>query len=118
MIRPSADSEIYLYRHAVDMRKAANGLVTIVEGEMNLDPFSSKLFIFCNRARTIIKVVTWDGNGFILLVKRIEKGRFKWPTQLPIDCVRLNAQQVSWLIDGYDLTLVQGHSSLPHHTVL
>ena len=118
MIRPSSDSEVYLYRHAVDMRKGANGLVTIVEGEMNLDPFSSKLFIFCNNARTIIKLVGWDGNGFVLLMKRIEKARFKWPRHLPLDCVQLNAQQVSWLIDGYDLTLLQGHSSLPHHTVL
>ena len=100
------------------MRKQANGLVAIVEGEMNLDPFSSKLFIFCNNARTIIKLVAWDGNGFILLMKRIEKARFKWPHNLPLDCVPLNAQQVSWLIDGYDLTLVQGHSTLPHHTVL
>ena len=100
------------------MRKQANGLVAIVEGEMNLDPFSSKLFIFCNSARTIIKVVGWDGNGFILLMKRIEKARFKWLHHLPLDCVQLNAQQVCWLIDGYDLTLLQGHSSLPHHTVL
>ena len=118
MIRPSADSEIYLYRHAVVMRKAINGLVAIVEGEMNLDPFSSKLFIFCNNARTIIKMVGWDGNGFILLMKRIEKARFKWPMHLPLECVQLNAQQVSWLMDGYDLTLLQGHSELPSHTIL
>ena len=118
MIRPSTDSQIYLYRHGVDMRKAINGLVGIVEGEMHLDPFSAKLFIFCNNARTIIKMLAWDGNGFVLLIKRIEKARFKWPTHLPLDCVQLNAQQVSWLIDGYDLTLQQGHSQLPHHTVL
>lgn len=107
MIRPSSDSEVYLYRHAVDMRKGAYGLVAIVEGEMHLDPFSSKLFIFCNNARTIIKAVAWDGNGFILLVKRIEKARFKWPRDLPLDCVQLSAQQVSWLMDGYDLTYLQ-----------
>ena len=45
-----------------------------------------------------------------LLMKHIEKARFKWPHHLPLDCVQLNAQQVSWLIDGYDLTLAQGHS--------
>ena len=44
MIRPSDDSVIYLYRYPVDMRKAINGLVAIVEGDMELDPFSSKLF--------------------------------------------------------------------------
>ncbi len=112
------DSAIYLYRHPVDMRKSINGLVAIVEGQMNLDPFSSKLFVFCNSARTIIKMVGWEGNGFILWMKRIEKARFRWPVNLPIDQVELNARQINWLLDGYDLTLLQGHSSLPHHTVL
>jgi len=54
MIRPCDHSVIYLYRHPVDMRKAINGLVAIVEGDMGLDPFSSKLFVFCNHARTIL----------------------------------------------------------------
>lgn len=47
------------------MRKAANGLVTIVEGEMNLDPFSSKLFIFCDKARTIIDQGQYSLSYFI-----------------------------------------------------
>ena len=51
-------------------------------------------------------------------MKRLEKSRFQWPHQLHLDVVDLNAQQVAWLLDGYDLTLMQGHASLPHHTVL
>ncbi len=109
---------IFLYRHPVDMRMSINGLVAIVEGEMNLDPFSSRLFIFCNNARTIIKLVGWDGNGFVLLLKRIEKARFRWPVNLPLDTIQLSAQQINWILDGYDLTLLQGHSTLLHHTVL
>ena len=77
MIRPSADSTIYLYRQSVDMRKSINGLVAIVEGEMELDPFRSALFIFCNTNRTLIKMVGWEGNGFILWMKRIDKSRFR-----------------------------------------
>ncbi len=100
------------------MRKAINGLVAIVEGEMQLDPFTSHLFVFCNRARTLVKLVGWEGNGFVLWMKRLEKARFKWPSKLPLDIIELNVQQVNWLLDGYDLTLMQGHSSLPHHTVL
>lgn len=119
MIRPSDDVGcIYLYRHPVDMRKAINGLVAIVESEMALDPFTSRLFIFCNTARTIIKMVYWEGNGFALWMKRMEKSRFKWPRHLPLDVIELNAQQINWLLDGYDLTLMQGHAILPHHTVL
>ncbi len=85
---------------------------------MELDPFSSKLFVFCNAARTIIKLVGWDGNGFVLLLKKIEKARFLWLVNLPMDQVELNAQQINWLLDRYDLTLLQGHATLPHHTVL
>ena len=85
---------------------------------MNLDPFSSKLFIFCNSARTIIKMVSWEGNGFILWMKRIEKARFRWPINLSMDQIELTARQINWLLDGYDLTLLQGHATLPYHTVL
>ena len=113
-----ASGTIYLYRQPVDMRKAINGLVAIVEGEMELDPFSAALFVFCNRKRTLVKMVGWEGNGFVLWMKRLEKARFKWPTSLPLDIVELNAQQINWLLDGYDLTLMQGHATLPHHTVL
>lgn len=118
MIRPSADACIHLHREPVDMRKAINGLVALVEAEMALDPFSAELFIFCNRQRSIVKMVMWEGNGFVLWMKRLEKSRFKWPATLPLEVVELNAQQINWLLDGYDLTRMQGHHFLPHHTVL
>ena len=119
MIRPSADSgTIYLYRQPVDMRKAINGLVAIVEAEMDLDPFSASLFVFCNRNRSLVKLVVCEGNGFVLWMKRLEKARFKWPLMLNLDVVELNAQQINWLLDGYDLTAMQGHALFPHHTVL
>lgn len=119
MLRPSAECRaVYLYRKPVDMRKAINGLVAIVEGQMSPDPFSSRLFVFCNNNRSIVKCVYWEGNGFALWMKRLEKSRFQWPTQLPMDVIDLNAQQINWFFDGYDLTFMQGHASLPHHTIL
>ena len=54
--------------------------------------------------------------GSVLWMKRLEKARFKWPLMLNLDIVELNAQQINWLLDGYDLTLMQGHVFLPHHT--
>ncbi|MBL4671634.1 MAG: IS66 family insertion sequence element accessory protein TnpB [Arenicella sp.] len=118
MIGPSDDSMIYLYRQSVDMRTAINGLVAIVGGDMQMDPFCSKLFVFCNSARTIVKLVGWEGNGFILWMKRIDNARFRWPVDLPMGSIDLNAQQINWLFDGYDLTRLQGHATLVHHTVL
>ena len=118
MIRPTGDVRIHLYRHPVDMRRAINGLVAMVEGELELDPFSADLFIFCNRARNLVKMIAWEGNGFVLWMKRLEKSRFKWPLSIPIDVVQLNTQEINWLLDGYPLTIQQGHQQLAHHTVL
>jgi transposase len=118
MIRPSGDVRIHLYRQPVDMRKAINGLVSIVEGEMEADPFSADLYIFCNRARTLVKMVAWEGNGFCLWMKRLEKSRFKWPLSGSETVLQLTVQEINWLLDGYPLTVTQANGSLPHHRVL
>lgn len=117
-LRPDGAGSIYLHRHPVDMRKSINGLVAIVESDMALDPFSASLFVFCNRTRTLVKLVGWEGNGFVLWMKRLDKLRFQWPLSLELDTIELNAQQVNWLLDGYELTRMQGHAVLAAHTVL
>jgi transposase len=95
------------------MRKAINGLVAMVEGELELDPFNADLFIFCNRSRNLVKMIAWEGNGFVLWMKRLEKSRFKWPLSMPIDVLQLNTQEINWLLDGYPLTITQGNGQLP-----
>jgi len=64
------------------MRKAINGLVAVVEHSFQLDPFSEALFVFCNGSRDRLKILEWDGDGFWLHLKRLEKGHFKWPSLL------------------------------------
>ena len=95
MIRPSGDVRIHLYRQPVDMRKAINGLVSIVEGEMGSDPFSADLFIFCNRARNLVTMVAWEGNGFVLWMKRLEKSRFKWLLSGSDSVLKLTVQEIN-----------------------
>ena len=63
------------------MRKSINGLAAIVEGSFKLDPFGGSLFVFCNRSRDRLKILEWDGDGFWLYFKRLEKGHFKWPVE-------------------------------------
>jgi len=74
-----SDKKIYLACGPTDMRKQINGLAAIVEGSFGLDPFSA-LFVFCNRTRDRLKILEWDVDGFWLYFKRLEKGRFRWPS--------------------------------------
>jgi transposase len=110
VMRMFADAgAIYLHRDVVDFRKSINGLMVIVEQEMQLSPFASALFVFCNRNRDRIKVLYWDQTGFCLWYKRLEKEKFKWPRGHCDPLMTLNETQWDWLLSGYD---VVGHQPL------
>ena len=74
------DKTIYLARGATDMRKQINGLIECVVSVFGMDAFTGSLFVFCNRAKNIIRILEWDSDGFWLHTKRLERGRFMWPT--------------------------------------
>ncbi|NLN83247.1 MAG: IS66 family insertion sequence element accessory protein TnpB [Firmicutes bacterium] len=85
------------------MRKQINGLMTLVKESFLLDPFSEALFVFCNRSRNRIKILEWDGDGFWLYFKRLERGHFRWPTKGDSDTMLLNRNELSFLIEGAKL---------------
>ena len=74
-----SEKPVYICCGATDMRKQINGLMTLVQENFSLDPFSEALFVFCNRKRNRLKILEWDGDGFWLYFKRLERGRFRWP---------------------------------------
>lgn len=94
------DKKIYLACGATDMRKQMNGLSAIVEGGFDLDPFGASLFVFCNRSRNRIKILEWDGDGFWLYFKRLEKGRFRWPAAGEEATMMLDKEELSLLLGG------------------
>jgi transposase len=70
-------------------------------GAAAVDPFCGWLFVFCNRRRTAVKILTYDGQGFWLATKRLSQGKFPyWPTDGPIQ--ELQAHQLQVLLMGAD----------------
>jgi transposase len=96
---------VYLACGKTDMRKNINGLTTIVEGSFKLDPFGGALFVFCNRSRDRLKIVEWDGDGFWLYFKRLEKGHFRWPEPGEEATMTLSGEELNILLGGARIEL-------------
>lgn len=94
------DKPVYLCCGCTDMRKSINGLMTLVQESFSLDPFADALFVFCNRERNRLKIIEWDGDGFWLYFKRLERGRFHWPSDGDRATMVLDVGELSCLIDG------------------
>ena len=107
-------SDIYLHRQFVDFRKSINGLSAIIDSELDLPVMSGNLFIFCNKAKDKLKILYWDKTGFALWYKRLEKDKFKWPNRTYEDCMELSEQQLSWLLEGYDMI---GHRAVTYENI-
>ncbi len=97
-----------------DMRKAINGLSVMAQDEMNKDPLSGNLFLFCNRQRRIIKALYWDRNGFCLWQKKLEKHKFPWP-ETEEAARQISIEQLTMLLKGIDFW--KEHSSLNYSKV-
>ena len=89
--------KVYIACGYTDLRKGIDGLAALVQSQFQLDPFTNTLFLFCGRRCDRIKALYWEGNGFVLLYKRLENGSFHWPRNG--EAVRkLTAQQYRWLM--------------------
>jgi len=97
--------KVYLACGATDMRKSINGLSAIVANSFQLDPFDAAVFAFCNRNRDRVKILEWDGDGFWLYFKRLEKGRFRWPAHGEEATMMLTGEELSILLGGTKVEL-------------
>jgi transposase len=84
-----------------EMRKGVQGLALIVQQALRRDPFSGDLYVFRGRAGSLVKIVWHDGIGMSLYAKRLEKGRFIWPSATD-GIVALTASQLACLLEGID----------------
>ena len=91
---------MYLACGHTDMRKSINGLSEIVQAGFALDLFGAAIFVFCNRRRDRLKILEWDGDGFWLYFKRLEKGRFRWPGAGDELTMTLSEEELHILLGG------------------
>ena len=79
MLSLSESTVYYIYLDNTDMRKGFDSLSGIVSSQMHFNPLSNDVFIFINRRRTQMKLLHWEGDGFALYYKRLERGTFELP---------------------------------------
>ncbi len=91
--------KVYLYPKQIDMRKSWNGLLSMVQNDMKLDVYDKSLFVFCGKKNHQIKILYWDGNGFCLWMKRLEKGIFPFKSYKN---PQISRKQLLWLLRGID----------------
>ncbi len=98
----SIAKNVYIACGYTDMRKSIDGLVALVKERFEMDPFSPAIYMFCGKRCDRIKVLLWEGDGFVLMYKRLANGRFQWPRREE-ELKPLTWQQFRWLMEGLSI---------------
>lgn len=94
---------VYIVCGYTDLRSGIDRLAAKIQEEFRLDPFDREtLFLFCGRRADRIKGLLWEGDGFLLLYKRLEDGRYKWPRNVS-EVRAMSPQQYRWLMEGLNI---------------
>lgn len=94
---------ILLSREPADFRKSIDGLAALCELSLGESPLDGTLYVFVNRRKTALKMLVWTHGGFVMLYKRLERGRFRWPEMQDDRCV-FSMAEWSALMEGIDLS--------------
>lgn len=95
-------ANIFIVCGYTDMRCSIDGLSAIVSQNYRLIIFSGDLFLFFGKRRDRLKALLWDGDGFLLLYKRLDNGAFKWPRN-ENEARRITKEQYVWLMQGLSI---------------
>jgi transposase len=101
-------ARVWLATGHTDMRKGFDGLALLVQEALKRNPHNGHLFVFRGRRGSLIKVLWHDGQGMCLFAKRLERGRFIWPSQAD-GTIAVTPAQLCYLLEGIDWRL-------PRHT--
>lgn len=105
MIIPPTGVRVLVATKPVDFRKGMDGLAAYVEQQLKADPFSGIVYVFRSKRADKVKLLFWDQTGLVLVTKRLEDGRFRWPA-IQDGVMRLSPAQLSALMEGLDWSRV------------
>lgn len=109
---------VYLACGSTDMRKSIDALAALVIHSFDMNPFSSSLFVFCNRSRDRLKILYWEHNGFWLYYRRLERGRFQWPSDTGETVKAISPRELQWLLSGLSLVQTKAHQPVLARAVI
>ena len=99
----SGFKKVYLAMGFTDLRRGIDGLAGIIRFQFNLDPYDKNtLFLFCGRNPRKLKGLLCEGDRFLLLSKRLENGKYRWPRN-EYEALELSEQQLRWLLEGLEI---------------
>ena len=99
MILVPSGVQILLATRPVDFRKGMDGLAALVQRALHAEPFAGEVFVFRPKRADRVKILVYDGTGLVLYSKRLEVGRFTWPSPAE-GVVRLSSSQLATLLEG------------------
>lgn len=106
-------TKIFVARDCVDFRKHANGLSSLTKETLGEDPLRERvLFVFFNKRRDAIKCLYWDGTGYALWWKLLEKERFKWKGKGDKPAIEISSKDLKWILQGVDIAKVKMHEKI------
>ena len=99
--------KVYFASEPMDMRRGFDGLAAVVRSQWKLNVFSGHVFAFVGRRRDLVKLLVWYHGGFVLISKRLERGRFQMPAvSEDAVTVTLDATQLAMLLDGINVNTI------------
>ena len=94
---------VYVVCGNTDMRYGVDSLAAVIERKYKVNLFvPNTLFLFCGHRANKIKGLVWEGDGFLLLTKRVESGRFTWP-RTSSEARAISPHQYAWLMNGFGI---------------
>ena len=105
MIFPPGPVRVLMATKPVDFRRGVYGLAALAKEDLHVDPFSGVIYVFRSKRADRVKLIFWDGTGMVLVSKRLDQGKFRWP-KIEDGVMRLASSQLAALLEGLDWTRV------------